>query len=54
MSQNNPITISSWSLGDQCSLDERISLRAENYVNALDSSYSPIRKCQEKIQEKFF
>ena len=46
MSQSNPITISSWSLGDQCSLEERIKaaksagfegigLRAENYVDAL-------------------
>lgn len=51
MSQNNPITISSWSLGDQCSLEERIKaaksagfegigLRAENYVDALDAGLS--------------
>ena len=43
MSQKCPITISSWTLGDQCSFEERVSaakaagfegigLRAENYA----------------------
>lgn len=51
MSQKNPITISSWTLGDQCSFEERIyaakaagfegiGLRAENYVDALNSGLS--------------
>ena len=46
MSQNHPITISSWTLGDQCTFEERVSaakaagfegigLRAETYVDAL-------------------
>ncbi len=46
MTQRIPITISSWTLGDQCSFEERVSaaktagfegigLRAENYVDAL-------------------
>ena len=47
MSQNHPITISSWTLGDQCTFEERVSaakaagfegigLRAETYVDALN------------------
>ena len=47
MSQNYPITISSWTLGDQCTFEERVSaaraagfegigLRAETYVDALN------------------
>lgn len=51
MSQKNPITISSWTLGDQCSFEERvvaaktagfegIGLRAENYVDALNDGLS--------------
>ncbi len=46
MSKKNPITISSWTLGDQCTFEERvkaakdagfegIGLRAETYVDAL-------------------
>lgn len=46
MSQNYPITISSWSLGDQCTFEQRVAvakkagfegigLRAETYVDAL-------------------
>jgi len=51
MSQNIPLTISSWSLGDKCSFKERVSaakdagfegigLRAENYVDALSEGLS--------------
>lgn len=47
MSKKNPITISSWTLGDQCTFEERVSaankagyegigLRAETYVDALN------------------
>ena len=47
MSQKYPITISSWTLGDQCSFEERVAaakaagfegigLRAETYVDALN------------------
>ena len=47
MSQNYPITISSWTLGDQCTFEERVSaakaagfegigLRSETYVDALN------------------
>ncbi len=47
MSKQHPITISSWTLGDQCSFEERVSaakaagfegigLRAESYVDALN------------------
>lgn len=47
MSSNHPITISSWTLGDKCSFEERvhaaaqagyegIGLRAETYVDALN------------------
>lgn len=47
MSQKNPITISSWTLGESCSFEERVAaakaagfegigLRAENYADALD------------------
>ena len=47
MSQNHPITISSWTLGDQCTFEERVSaakaagfegigLRTETYVDALN------------------
>ncbi|MBS1402773.1 MAG: sugar phosphate isomerase/epimerase [Oscillospiraceae bacterium] len=47
MSQKYPITISSWTLGDQCTFEERVSaakaagfdgigLRAETYVDALN------------------
>lgn len=47
MSKNNPITISSWTLGDQCKFEDRviaakeagfegIGLRAETYVDALN------------------
>ena len=46
MSKKSPITISSWTLGDQCTFEERVSaakeagfegigLRAETYVDAL-------------------
>lgn len=48
MSKECPITISSWTLGDKCSFEDRvrvsknagyegIGLRVENYVDALDS-----------------
>ena len=51
MSQQHPITISSWTLGDQCTFEERVSaanaggfegigLRAENYVDALNEGLS--------------
>ena len=51
MSQKCPITISSWTLGDQCSFEERVSaakaagfegigLRAENYADALNEGMS--------------
>ena len=47
MFQNHPITISSWTLGDQCTFEERVAaaraagfegigLRAETYVDALN------------------
>lgn len=47
MSQKNPITISSWTLGDQCKFEDRVAaakkagydgigLRAETYVDALN------------------
>ncbi len=47
MSKNNPITISSWTLGDQCKFEDRVAaakkagyegigLRAETYVDALN------------------
>ena len=47
MSKKYPITVSSWTLGDQCSFEERvkaakeagfegIGLRAETYVDALN------------------
>ena len=47
MSQNDPNTINSWTLGDQCAFEERIAaanaagfegigLRAETYVDALN------------------
>lgn len=47
MSRKNPITVSSWTLGDQCKFEERviaakeagyegIGLRAETYVDALN------------------
>ena len=47
MSQKYPITISSWTLGDQCTFEERVAaakaagfegigLRAETYVDALN------------------
>ena len=46
MSKKSPITVSSWTLGDQCTFEERVSaakeagfegigLRAETYVDAL-------------------
>ena len=46
MSKKNPITVSSWTLGDQCKFEDRviaakeagyegIGLRAETYVDAL-------------------
>ena len=46
MSKTNPVTISSWTLGDQCTFEERVAaakaagfegigLRAETYVDAL-------------------
>ena len=46
MSKNHPLTISSWTLGDQCKFEERVAaakaagfegigLRAETYVDAL-------------------
>lgn len=45
MSKNHPLTISSWTLGDQCKFEERVAaakaagfegigLRAETYVDA--------------------
>ena len=47
MSKKNPITVSSWTLGDQCKFEDRviaakeagyegIGLRAETYVDALN------------------
>src|SRR5699024_11225367 len=47
MSKKNPITISSWTLGDKCTFEQRckaaaeagydgIGLRAESYVDALN------------------
>ena len=47
MSQSHPITVSSWTLGDQCTFEERckaaheagyegIGLRSETYVDALN------------------
>ena len=47
MSKNAPLTISSWTLGDQCTFEERVAaakaagfagigLRAETYVDALN------------------
>ncbi|MDD7770505.1 MAG: sugar phosphate isomerase/epimerase, partial [Suipraeoptans intestinalis] len=47
MSKQNPITLSSWTLGDQCKFEERVAaakeagyegigLRAETYVDALN------------------
>ena len=47
MSRKNPITVSSWTLGDQCKFEDRviaakeagyegIGLRAETYVDALN------------------
>ena len=47
MSKKYPITVSSWTLGDQCTFEERvkaakeagfegIGLRAETYVDALN------------------
>ena len=47
MSKRHPVTISSWTLGDQCTFEERvraakeagfegIGLRAETYVDALN------------------
>ena len=47
MSQKYPITVSSWTLGDQCTFEERVAaakaagfegigLRAETYVDALN------------------
>ena len=52
MSHKYPITISSWTLGDQCTFEERVSaakeagfegigLRAETYVDALNEELSP-------------
>ena len=52
MSQKYPITVSSWTLGDQCTFEERVSaakaagfegigLRAETYVCLLYTSPSP-------------
>ena len=49
MSKKYPITVSSWTLGDQCSFEERvkaakeagfegIGLRAETYVDALKNT----------------
>ena len=46
MSKTNPVTVSSWTLGDQCGFEERVAaakaagfegigLRAETYVDAL-------------------
>ena len=46
MSKTNPVTVSSWTLGDQCKFEERVAaakaagfegigLRAETYVDAL-------------------
>ena len=51
MSQKYPITISSWTLGDQCRFEERVAaarnagfegigLRAETYVDALNEGLS--------------
>ena len=47
MSKTNPVTVSSWTLGDQCKFEERVAaakaagfegigLRAETYVDALN------------------
>ncbi|MCQ2557278.1 MAG: sugar phosphate isomerase/epimerase [Ligilactobacillus sp.] len=51
MSKSHPITVSSWTLGDQCSFEDRvkaaanagydgIGLRAETYVDALNEGLS--------------
>ena len=51
MSKKYPITVSSWTLGDQCTFEERvkaakeagfegIGLRAETYVDALNEPYT--------------
>ena len=51
MSKKYPITISSWTLGDQCGFEERvkaakdagfdgIGLRAETYVDALQKVFT--------------
>ena len=51
MSKEFPITISSWTLGDQCKFEDRvkaakeagyegIGLRAETYVDALNEDFS--------------
>lgn len=51
MSQKYPITVSSWTLGDQCTFEERVAaakaagfegigLRAETYVDALNEGLS--------------
>ena len=59
MSKKYPITVSSWTLGDQCTFEERvkaakeagfegIGLRAETYVDALNEGLFdadiPLRK----------
>ena len=54
MSKKNPITVSSWTLGDQCKFEDRviaakeagyegIGLRAETYVDALSTSFSGVK-----------
>lgn len=48
MSKNIPLTLSSWTLGDECSFEQRVKaasqaefdgiwLRAENYIDAIHS-----------------
>ena len=56
MSQKYPITISSWTLGNQCRFEERVAaarnagfegigLRAETYVDALNEGLDAIFNC---------
>ena len=56
MSNLHPITISSWTLGDQCSFEERvqaakkagyegIGLRAETYADALNEGLTDSEIC---------
>ena len=65
MSKKYPITVSSWTLGDQCTFEERvkaakeagfegIGLRAETYVDALNEGlfYADILAILEKYDMK--